>query len=238
MTATAIAIEPVSTAPVGVPLFHYRLRDCDALNQRLVEAAHAERQRDSSGIKYGGDAWHSADKLHQVGTYSDLLATLDAAIGLRWQEVGWTPERMPWSVGALWVNITPPGTTTPEHAHFGHAKTMFGVVYYARVPPGSGNLRARSRDMYCSTIGEVTLTDYAPFNVPYWLEVEPHDGDIIILPNWLWHAVTVNRSQDERVAWTALYHVPQLVQNKKGTGFSTTDVHPDWHTLIANDARP
>jgi uncharacterized protein (TIGR02466 family) len=235
LSTSSVLLEEICAQALAMPVYRYRVKNHDALSDAMIRAAYHERVKDATGVNYQGETtWHSAGRLHLDPAYEPLLEVLDAAIALRWQSVGWDRARNPWSVHAMWVNIATPGDLTIEHMHWGHARTAFGCVYYAKVPPGSGSLRARSSDKYCASIGGYSLTEYLPFNVKHWVDIEPEPGEIILFPNWLWHSVTSNRSQGDRIAYTALFRMPVEIVGRENDEkvWRTTDEHPDWRDLV------
>lgn len=228
-------IDVIDANTGAVALHRYRLFDHEVLSRKLVAAAYDERHRDSNGADYGDKGWHSMESLHLEARYAELLAVFDAAVARCWASAGWSAASHPWQPSALWVNISGPGTRTPEHAHWAHAGSVFSGVYYASVPSGSGNFRARSKDMYCATMGSYELAELTPFEVSYWLDFEPKPGELILMPNWLWHSVGVNRSAEDRIAWTVMFQLSHPIPRERGSGWRTSDAHPRWHAIIAEE---
>lgn len=238
MFTASIELQAVDHGGTAFPIRRYRLRDHQELSESLCEAAYDERRKDATGVHYGDNGWHSVDALHTDTRYAPLIAVFDAAIAAQWESVGWSRETHPWTPSALWANISPPGAHTPEHAHWGHAGSLFGAVYYASVPPASGSFRARSKDLHCSSIGGCELSEFIPFEVAYWTEFEPRAGDLIVFPNWLWHSVSPNRSEHDRIAWTVLYQLSRPIGKTRGAAWQTSDAHPRWRQIVAQDSAP
>ena len=228
----AVNIKSVHEGPRNIPVFHYRLQKHAAVDRALVAAAYRERQRDPAGWNYQGETtWHSRDKLHLRPEYAHLLEIVDAAILARWRAVGWSKKRHSWRICALWANIAGPGESVTEHHHMGHGGSTFSATYYAQAT--SGSIRLRTPDAFAASYGSTSLTQYKPFDLPRWCELEPKAGDILLFPSWVNHLVTPNRSKRDRIAFTVLYRVgnPHRQKPRDRLHWSTSEQHPDWVAL-------
>ena len=214
------------------------------MDRALIAAAYRERENDRDGKNYQGETtWRSQDNLHLQPSYASLLEIIDAAIEVRWRAVGWSKKRYPWKICGLWANIAGPDDFTFEHLHMGHAGSIFSGIYYAQVPTGGGSIRVRSPDTFPASFGRTSLTQYKPFDMPRWWELEPKAGDILLFPNWLPHLVTPNRSKKDRIAWVFLAQIGAPYRRKSGDKLEWTrsEYHPDWlqaaETLVAEFRR-
>jgi uncharacterized protein (TIGR02466 family) len=192
----------------GLPVFRLRLKELEPLSEMLCEYAHDEFRRDREGMVYGPDtAWHSRSSLHEVEELSCLLACVDKSISMIWSRVGWSKTSHPWRHNALWTNISSKTEFTSPHAHWGHAQSNFGGVYYSKALGDCGDLRFYTPDKHLSSIDGFPLNELRPFERVTFFDLRVNTGDLVIFPNWLRHAALPNFSQEERISWTFLSEV-------------------------------
>ena len=92
-----------------------------------------------------------------------------------------------------WVNINNPGSYNNPH---NHPKTDLSVVYYPKVPAGSGNLILARTD--AAVYGNL----YNNHPIGREFEIRPTEGHAYIFPAHLWHWVTPNQSEEDRISIT------------------------------------
>lgn len=204
----SVRVELAERDTAGVPVRIYQVLGHEPLCERLCALASDERARDPAGQQYQGDnTWHSADDLHGRVELAPLRDAFDAALDDAWARVAWTRAERPWRYTAMWSNIAGHGSYVAPHAHWGHAGSIIGGVYYAQAPRGSGALRLFSPDQHLTTVGPVELPTLAPFSRPEWVDIEPRAGQIVLIPSWVGHCVRTNISLRERISWTFLASV-------------------------------
>lgn len=94
----------------------------------------------------------------------------------------------------FWAHVQEKNMSTNTHDH-GHA--ALSVVYWLKVPEGSGNLRLHLKP-------EVIGTPV----------IQPKEGGMIVFPAWLEHSVGRNLSDEKRIS-ISMNLFPKLIQTQE-----------------------
>ena len=99
----------------------------------------------------------------------------------------------------LWFNVNGKGNFNWPHQHVGYAQSG---TYYVKVPKNSGTLRIinPNHNVAMPTWG-AGLNKNMPLEVnPNDFGIEPQEKTFLCFPSWLQHAVTPNKSDEERIS--------------------------------------
>ncbi len=178
-------------------IFSLTVPDSEALNQQLIEAIYAERDRDRGGVRKSNypqlGGWHSQVKLHKDVSFAGLVHCVDAATGMMCRELGYHKSyRL--NIGSMWSIVNPPGASNRAHVHPG---CIWSGVYYVQAPNNSGRLEfidPRTQNL-------MSPVKYVPGTRrprDCWTKVrfKPVAGRMLIFPSWLYHAVGPNNSKE------------------------------------------
>ena len=177
-------------------VFSLDIPDSELLNNRLIEAIYAERERDRTGVRKSNYAelggWHSQVKLHKDPRYAGLVEYVDAAAAMMSRELGYHRSyRL--RIGTMWSIVNPPGGSNRPHIHPG---CIWSGVYYVQSPRNSGQIEfidPRTQNL-------MSPVKYIPNRKRpriCWTKVQykPVAGRMLIFPSWLYHTVAPNRSR-------------------------------------------
>ena len=177
-------------------IFSLDVPDSEPLNEHLVKAIYAERERDGTGVRrstyreLGG--WHSQIKLHKDPAFSGLVEQVDMVASMMSLELGYHRSyRL--RIGTMWSIVNPPGGANRAHVHPG---CIWSGVYYVQAPRNSGRIEfidPRTQNL-------MSAAQYIPNRKRprmCWTKVqyEPVAGRMLIFPSWLYHSVVPNRSK-------------------------------------------
>jgi uncharacterized protein (TIGR02466 family) len=92
-----------------------------------------------------------------------------------------------------WINLHDPGSYNALHVH---ANVLLSGCYYLKVPEGSGPIRFRDPRP------GVVLSPFVEGGVNTCKDIvlHPKDGQLVIFPNWLDHAVDVHEGNESRIS--------------------------------------
>jgi uncharacterized protein (TIGR02466 family) len=113
----------------------------------------------------------------------------------------------------LWMNKNGGGDFNKAHIH---PNAILSGAYYVKTPEGSGNIEfydpvpARLMNVY-------PVKKRKPINLQA-VEYKAGEGQLLIFPSWLQHAVQPNRSKDYRVSISFNIGYKPIVRSKKPAG--------------------
>lgn len=91
-----------------------------------------------------------------------------------------------------WINVMPPHV---HHSLHLHPLCFISGTYYVQVPAGSGSLKMEDPRM-----GLFMGAPPRRPSSPYFHEINPKPGQIVLWESWLRHEVSANRGQGTRVS--------------------------------------
>ena len=177
-------------------VFSLKVPDSDSLNDHLIEAIYAERERDGTGVpksnfpELGG--WHSQVGLHRDPTFAELVQYVDAAGAMMCRELGYH-KAYRLRIGTMWSIINPPGSTNRAHIHPG---CIWSGVYYVQAPKNSGRIEfVDPRTQHLMSPAKHIPNTKRPRMCWTKVQYKPVAGKMLIFPSWLYHSVHPNRSK-------------------------------------------
>lgn len=179
-------------------IFQFDLPDPKPLNEKLLAAVYAERERDRKGIERSNipelGGWHSHNELHKNPEFADMTALIGNATR-RISEDQSYHEKYTFKIGTMWSIINPPGSANRAHVHPG---CLLSGVYYIQAPENAGNIEfIEPRTVHL--MNQPKFQSNSKRAKENWTKVrfDPVPGRMIIFPSWLYHAVDTNQSKAE-----------------------------------------
>ncbi|KUF08980.1 TIGR02466 family protein [Pseudoponticoccus marisrubri] len=179
-------------------IFQVDVPDPKPLNQSLLKAIYAERERDRKGInrsnlpQLGG--WHSHNNLHKSDTYAGLVDLINKATARISEDLGYADSHE-LRIGTMWSIINPPGSANRAHVH---PSCLWSGVYYIQAPKDCGNIEfIEPRTVHL--MNQAKFQPNKKRSKENWTKVRftPTAGRMLIFPSWLYHAVDPNMSTAE-----------------------------------------
>ena len=136
--------------------------------------------------------WMSSTNLQTEPALAPLLSAATVCAESVLRKEGREFERL--EVTECWANVSSPGGSHRLHSH---PNSLLSGVWFAAVPPGSGQLEFRDpRPSGWLRLDRQTTTA-ANAQV---IGVDPQDGLLVVFPSWLPHSVATNRGNGERIS--------------------------------------
>ena len=179
------------------PVFKYRISNSDQHNQDLSKYIYDLYNKDQKGIQLSNiNGWHSRpfNLKEKNSPPNNFFQNIKNHIYDVFENYGWSfnPEKI--KCEAMWAVINKKGNFNIEHIH---ANCHLSAAYYVKVPENSGNFNiynpnniSRNRFPLKSKITELNMLT-ASFKV--------NEGDLLIFPAYLPHAVGKNESDQDRI---------------------------------------
>ena len=173
------------------PIYFKMVQDPQKLNKHLFKHIKAWSKKDKGEKKTNaGGGWHSPTDMNIKKEYSPLTDELFEMQYEIYKDYGMEPKP---GLGNMWANINYPGAYNKQHIH---PNSQWSGVYYVKVPENSGSLFVEDPRPGPNIIlpRRVKGIPKALFRVVIYPAIE---GQMIMFPAWLPHAVEINESKEK-----------------------------------------
>jgi uncharacterized protein (TIGR02466 family) len=157
--------------------------------------------------------WHSHDQIHHREDMKEICRVIGMACVGCANFMEFDFENFELVIKELWMNKNGGGDFNKAHIH---PNAILSGAYYVKTPEGSGNIEfydpvpARLMNVY-------PVKKRKPINLQA-VEYKAGEGQLLIFPSWLQHAVQPNRSKDYRVSISFNIGYKPIVRSKKPAG--------------------
>ena len=180
-----------------VPIFHYKLENYKETNKELLNYILELQKNDKIGNTHSNiGGWHSQnfDIVNQGPPINFLNKIKDYLKHIISNEFGWKYVHNKQRVVAMWAIINKKNSFNVSH---NHQNCYFSSAYYVKKPKNSGDITffdPKEAKTYRFPKIEKN-TEYSSEAVT----IKPEEGDLLIFPSYLYHSVSENLSEDDRV---------------------------------------
>ena len=167
------------------PAIHRRIN-------RTIAAKLDEIRRPAPALE-PGQAWQSAQDLHTLDEFRELVSCVDeaAATVLDYLKIGGDAIE----ITACWANVSAPGAAHRTHSH---PNNFLSGVYYVQTRAGADTINFHDPRPQTGII-RPPATELTAENADQ-VVVTVKDGTLLLFPAWLQHSVDANRSDGERTS--------------------------------------
>ena len=179
------------------PVFKYKLNNFENLNNELSKYIYKLRDEDNEGlIKSNKGGWHS--KPFRLGIENTIQQTFAKEIQKNildvFQKYGWKTENVPITIQEMWAIINKNDNFNVLHSH---PNCYLSAAYYVRKPKNSGDITFFD-PKEAKTYRFPKIEKYNEYSAET-ITIKPEEGDLVIFPSYLYHAVGENLSDENRV---------------------------------------
>ena len=179
------------------PIFHCKLENYKQINKELLNYILELQKKDKKGQKKSNaGGWHS----HNFDLTNDNTAKKFAKIFEKFykkviiSEMGWKYNSDKVKIEGMWSIINKKGSFNIQH---NHPNAYLSSAYYVRHPEKSGSIKFFDpREQ--KSIRYPKIKKYGELSAAT-VEIAPKEGDLLIFPSYLYHAVTENLSEQDRI---------------------------------------
>ena len=179
------------------PVFHFRVENHQELNTELENYILNLKKKDEKGTKKSNaGGWHS----HNFDINNDNKAKKFAKIFEEFykkviiNKMGWKYDSNKVKMEAMWSIINKKGSFNIQH---NHPNAYLSSAYYVRHPEKSGSIKFFDpREQ--KSIRYPKIKKYGELSAAT-VEIAPKEGDLLIFPSYLYHAVAENLSEQDRI---------------------------------------
>ena len=189
------------------PLFQYKLDDFESLNKDLLEYIYKLKEDDTKGQRASNiNGWHSP--FFSLKNKNDrgykFLFQIRPYIFDVFKSYGWAYNPNKIKCSGMWAIINKKGNFNTEHIH---PNSNLSAAYYVKAPKNCGDFKiftphSISRDKYPKRENPTELNRIVAHQ-----KIE--EGDLLIFPSYLPHAVLPNESDEDRVVISFNLYIEQ-----------------------------
>tara|TARA_Y100000590_G_C15605014_1_gene971645 strand:+ start:675 stop:1283 length:609 start_codon:yes stop_codon:yes gene_type:complete len=179
------------------PVFQYKLNDYKKHNKNLQKYIYDLYEKDTEGVQRSNvDGWHSksfriVDK--ESPAYSFFQETKKYIIDV-FKVYGWKYDPSKVRMTEMWAIINKKNNLNTAHTH---PNNFLSSAYYVKAPKDCGTIKFINPNSVAKERFP-KLENKTEFN-QNGIEINPSEGDLLIFPSYLMHAVNRNLSNDDRI---------------------------------------
>ena len=179
------------------PIFHYKLENYKQINKELLNYILELQKKDKKGNNRSNrGGWHSPNfdivnpgpPINFINSFKDFLKHIIE------DEIGWEYVPNKQRVVAMWAIINKKNSYNVMH---NHQNCYLSSAYYVKKPQNSGDIT-----FFDPTEAKTYRFPEKERNTNYSTQtvtIKPEEGDLLIFPSYLYHAVEINSSNEDRV---------------------------------------
>ncbi len=136
----------------------------------------------------------SGKSLLDTEPFGVLRSVIEEEVGKYARELKYDIDNHPPRINECWVNVYGRGHSQEIHCH---RNSVFSGIYYAKAPPGCGEV------VFVSPLSDTMLeppTTRATMANTFTFEVPPEAGRMVIFRSWLRHGVKPNEIDEDRIS--------------------------------------
>ena len=179
------------------PVFHYNLDNHKELNKELENYILSLKNQNKEGQKKSNiGGWHSPffdiENNNVAKKFANIMEKFYKDVIM--SDMGWKYENQKVNIEAMWSIINKKGSSNIRHMH---PNSYLSAAYYVKAPKNSGNISFFDPK-------EQKNFSYPPIKKNTDLSAEiahvkPEEGNLLLFPAYLYHAVGENFSNEDRI---------------------------------------
>ena len=180
-----------------VPIFQYKIENYQEINQELLNYILELQKKNKIGNTHSNrGGWHSPNfdlvnegpPINFINKFKDFLKHIISS------DMGWEYIPNKQRIVAMWAIINKKNSFNVMH---NHQNCYLSASYYVRKPEDSGDITFFD-PKEAKTYRFPKIEKYTEYSTEI-VTIEPREGDLLIFPSYLYHAVGENLSDDNRV---------------------------------------
>ncbi len=180
-----------------VPIFQYKIKNYQEINQELLNYILELQKINKIGNAHSNKGgWHSPNfdlvnegpPINFINKFKDFLKHIISS------DMGWEYIPNKQRIVAMWAIINKKNSFNVMH---NHQNCYLSASYYVRKPEDSGDITFFD-PKEAKTYRFPKIEKYTEYSAGT-VTIKPEEGDLLIFPSYLYHAVGENLSDDNRV---------------------------------------
>lgn len=176
----------------AVPLFTV---DLNLDNEKILSFCLNQKSKNVGRVCSNINGWQSTDiNLNKVP--NDLKNLFELVEKYSFEFSNFSQTRKCYGLDNAWININRYKDSNIKHCH---PSSLFSGVYYVKVPEGSGNIVFENPAMNMMQYDWGSPVMYNKYT-SHTMSIGVREGLLLIFPSWLYHYVSPNSNDEERVS--------------------------------------
>jgi uncharacterized protein (TIGR02466 family) len=177
------------------PVFKYKLKDFNDLNEELSKYIYKLRDEDKDGLERSNrGGWHS--KNFELGVQNSIqqkfAVKVQKYIINAFQSYGWKTENI--RIKEMWAIINKKEDFNVVHTH---PNCHLSAAYYVKAPANCGRFQVENPNIVMRhSHPEIQIKNELNLEVA---GIEINEGDLLLFPGYLPHKVKRNESNKDRI---------------------------------------
>ena len=179
------------------PIFQYKINKFTEINSELKNYIFNLKKKDEKGQKRSNvGGWHSPFfDLENDSTPKKFVKIIQEFLEkIITNEMGWKYVANKVKIIAMWSIINKKNSFNIKH---NHPNSYLSAAYYVKVPKNSGNIsfydpKEQKNIRFPKTKKFTEISAVVS-------SMEPEEGDLLLFPSYLYHSVSENLSDNERI---------------------------------------
>ena len=177
------------------PIWTSVIDDYENINKKLYNFIYSHKKFNENGIvKKKKKGWHSKNFELKNENVIFFVNSISSKIKIAMEDMGWDEPNNKIEISNMWSIINSKGSSNSMHMH---SNCYLSAAYYVKAPKNCGEIvfhdhrQARLvRKPKTKKINNLNTEE---------VKIEPKDGLLVLFPNYLYHSVMQNISDDERI---------------------------------------
>ena len=179
----------------STPIWTSLVDDYQNINAKMLKYIQSMHEKNPMGTKHSNVfGWHSENFDLEDETVKFFISSIKPKIKKTIDDMCWDPEKSQTKITNMWAIINKKGASNTRHTHY---NSYLSAAYYIKAPKHCGDIL-----FYDPRSAKVTrkppTTKSNALNAEE-VNITPQDGMIVFFPSYLHHAVSENRSDEERI---------------------------------------
>ena len=179
----------------STPIWTSLVDDYQNINAKMLNYIQSMHEKNPLGTMHSNVfGWHSENFDLEDETVKFFISSIKTKIKKTIDDMCWDPEKSQTKITNMWAIINKKGASNARHTH---PNSYLSAVYYIKAPKNCGDILFY--DPRSAKVNRKPPTTKANALNSEEVKITPQDGMMVFFPSYLHHAVSENRSDEERI---------------------------------------
>lgn len=176
-------------------MMKFNVPDYESFKDELISYIYEQKELDSLGVfKSNNGGWQSKEISDLPMKFQEkLFPVVSSCLN------DYLKDHLTCSIGNLWLNVNPQGSSNDRHTHPG---ADLSAVFWVKTSGDSGMIEFENPSHFVSfkLIDSIDDDVKDPWNCSHSMWVKPDEGCVMIFPSYVIHRVMPNEMPEDRIS--------------------------------------